>query len=619
MALAVIMRSMTSFIVRVPVREGLVTEPFRYKLLVFQANRQRSRFFVRPGRQLNPRLRRRIRTIVRWSRPAAVLAAAFLLWSAPSALAQLDPLKGMVWTEPEGEARAELDLREMKRYGVDALRTDPIRSEALLRVADTLGLNVFVDLPISRLPAARLVDTLQYARAVLDTAVSLARNHASIRAIGLTRYSDTSDSNACAYVAELARHVRATGPPGIRTYYVTRFIDDDVCSSAVDFVLADVRGAADPAGVLRRWEAAGERPPLGVAELGVWVRGDSLRGLDVRASPERQARYFENHLTTLLSDTLSVRPPAVFVYRWRDVRRVDASTAHDLDDPYMRRYGLHMADGTPRPALRVVAGIFTGRQRVFAFTSGDPPPASTSWPTLVGWTIMAALGIFYALSPRFRHMVPRYFQARFFFREAVREGRDVLLGASTVLLASLGVASGLVMFVVADAIRVTDTFALVLQWLPVSTQGVVATLLARPLVLLTLTGCIYVVVLLAWAVILSILSRRTYAVTPAQVLMLVVWPRWPLLLVMVAAMVAASLPDPNLYLIGGLAAAWVLISLASVARTLIDLVAVARLPLWFLPLAVLLHPALTAVGALTVMILGYIPEVEFAWHAVVRR
>lgn len=552
-------------------------------------------------------------------RTAFVVAALWMAWSVQGAAAQQDLQKGVVWTAPTGEARAESDLHEMRAAGVDAIRTDALPGDALFRLADSLGMDLYLDLPIGRLPAARLLDTLQYARSALDSVVALAREHASVRAVGLVQESDTSDPASCVVLEDLARRVRETGPPGTETYYVTRFIEADACASAVDFVLANVTGSPDPVGDLRRWHASGHSSPLGVASLGIWVRSDTLHGLNVPASPERQARYFEVHLSRLLADTLAVRSPAVFVYRWRDIRRAYASTAHDLARPYEQRYGLHTLTGAARPAMHVVDGLFTGRQNAFAFERGDAPPTSLPWPTLLGWGIMAMLGVFYALSPRFRHLVPRYFTARFFFREAVREGRDVLLGASTVLLASVGLSCGLVAYVLADAIRTTYAFSLVTRWLPVATQDVVATMLARPFVLIALVGCIYAAMLMAWAVVLSILSRRTYTVAPAQVLMLVVWPRWPLLLVLVAAMVAASRPEPDAYLLGALAAGWMLVSLASVVRTLIDFTAVTRLPAWLLPPAVVLHPAVLAAGVLAVVLLGYVPEVEFIWHAAVRR
>ena len=621
------MPSMAGFAVAGHEREGLVTEPFRYMPSPLRASQvyaeSRGRSTVQLARHLRPIFRKTVRT-TRSTRRAAVpfmtlFMAAVSVWSAPPAAAQEDFRKGMVWTAPTGEARAERDLHEMKASGVAAIRTAQVPTESVLRLADSLELNLYLDLPITRLPAARLLDTLRYARSALDTLVALAHGHASIRAIGLAHDSDTSDPASCTYLEELVRRIRESGPPGMATYYVSRFIEADACASAVDFVLADLRDAPGPARVLQRWQAAGHGSPLGVASLGIWVRSDTLRGLNVPASPERQARYFEDHLTHLLSDTLSVRPAAVFVYRWRDLRRAYASTAHDLVRPYEVRYGLHTAEGIPRPARRVVAGIFAGQQNAFAFDRGDAPPTANPWPTLLGWGILATIGVFYALSPRFRHLVPRYFSARFFFREAVREGRDVLLGASTVLLATIGASSGLVAFVLVDAIRATYAFSLVMRWLPVPAQDVVATMLAQPFVLIALVGCINVTMLLVWSVMLSILTRRTYSIAPAQVLMLVVWPRWPLLLVMVAAIVAASLPEPDVRLMGALASGWVLVSLAAVVRTLIDLMAVARLSVWVIPPAVLLHPAAIAAGALAVVLLGYTPELEFVWHAAVRR
>lgn len=559
------------------------------------------------------------RTIVRWRHAAIAAWMIVSICLVQPISAQQAPDRGMVWRAPDDHARAEQDLRKMVRTGVESIRTGLIRDEALLTLADTLGLGLYLDMPVSGLPAARLVDTLLYSRSVLDSVLSLARNHTSIRAIGLARHSDTSHPTACVYMEELARRIREAGPAYLQSYYVTRFLENDVCQDEVDLVLADLRDAADPILALRSWTGESDRPAFGVAALGVWVRNDTLRGVNVPASPERQARYLERYLPIMLSDTFSVRMPALFIFRWRDVRHEHADTAHDLNEPYLQRYGIHTAEDAERPALDVVEGIFTGRQSVFAFDSGTPPRPPTPWPTLLGWSVLAVLGIFYALSPRFRHMVPRYFQARFFFREAVREGRDVLLGASTVLLSALGAASGLVAFVILDAIRLTDAFSLAVRWLPTSIQGAISTLLARPIVLVILIGCVYVILLLAWTVVLSILSRRKYRVTPAQALMLVVWPRWPLLIVMVAAMVAAALPEANLYLVGGLAAAWMLISAASILRTIIDLAAVARVPVWVLPAAVVLSPAVLATAVCSVLMVEYLPEVEFVWHVVTRQ
>ncbi|MEX2402250.1 MAG: hypothetical protein WD423_15875 [Rhodothermales bacterium] len=549
----------------------------------------------------------------------AAMLTVWVLPPPPAAFGQSDPLKGVVWSVPDGVAAAEADLRTMSAMGVEAVRTDLSISERILATADSLGLQLYLDLPITGLAAQRLLDTLGYALALVDTAAARARAHASVRGVGLARRSDTSDPGSCAYFEALTERLR-TGTSGrVISYYTGRFVGDDACSHVVDVVLVELMDVDDPIGRLQGWTSVEGRPRPGVGALGWWVRSDSLRGLRVPDSPERQARYFERYLPMLLGDTSGVTPHVVFVYRWRDVRRGNVGAAYDLDDPFVRRYGLHAADGTPRPALDVVEGTFERRHAMFAFDTGVPPPSSPPWTTLLGWGVLSALGIIYALSPRFRHMVPRYFQARFFFREAVREGRDVLLGVSMVLLACLGTAGGLTAFALADTVRKFTLFSLGLSWLSAGVQSAIVTLLARPLILVVLVGCVYVAGLLMWTVLLSLLSSRYHGVTPSQVLMLVVWPRWPIFLVMIGAMVVAATPKAGLGVAIGLAAAWILVELAALLQTLVDMSAVSRISLTITAAALILHPFVLLAAVLVAFTMGFQPELEYLWHAATRR
>lgn len=517
----------------------------------------------------------------------------------------------MVWRMPDNTDRALRDLIEMRRIGVEAVRTNIIRNGEVLSLADTMGIDLYVDLPFSRLAAERLRDTLQYATAVLDTVLGLAQIHPSIRHIGLARYFDATDSTACDAIARMADHARRQGPPGTRVYYLTRFTTSDRCRTAVDLVLLDLRDREDPLAVLRKRESPGQ---TGVGSLGISVRSDTLNGLRIASSPEAQARYFERHLPALLSDTLAIRPPVVFVHSWRDVQLPYPTIAHDLKQPYVQRYGLHTMQDVERPAYDVIKGVYTGRQTTFAFRSGDPPPGGAPWSTLFGWTLFALIGAFYALSPRFRHMVPRYFGARFFYRDAVREGRDVLFGASTVLLIALSAAFGLVTAVILDVLRTTDEFVMAARWLPEATQDVLITLLAEPYVLIVLSGCTYAVAIIVWTILLSLLSRRRYPIAPGQALMLVIWPRWPLLLVMLASIVVASMADVSPLTVLILAACWFGLSFLAVVRTLIDFILVTRVPAYMLLAALVLNPGMIVAGALAVVLLPFEPELRFLWN-----
>ncbi len=520
------------------------------------------------------------------------------------------PVRGVVWEMPSRTEVAVRDLSEMHRIGVEAVRTSVIRNAEVLTLADTLDIDFYVDLPIARFPAKRLRDTLDYAAAVLDTVLGLAQIHPSIRHIGLARHVDVTDSVACAAIERLADRARREGPSGTQVYYVTRFTTSDQCAQAVDFVLVDVRDRDNPIAPFR----ARRSGAVGVGALGIWVRSDTLGGLRVPSSPQAQARYFEEFLPILLSDTLSFAPRVVFVHRWRDVRLSNPRTAHDLDDPYIQRYGLRTFEGVKRPAYEVVKGIYTNEQMTFAFYAGSASTGGAPWTTFFGWGVIALLGTFYALSPRFRHMLPRYFGARFFYRDAVREGRDVLFGASTVLLIATSAACGLTVTVIVDVLRMTEPFGTAVLWLPRRTQDVVVTLLAEPYALLVLAGCAYAVAMILWTTVLSLLSTRRYPIAPGQALMLVVWPRWPLLILMLAAMVVASIGSVTPIVVLILGAAWILVSVLAVGRALMDFVLVTRIPIYLLIPAVILNPGVVAAIVLTVIVLPIQPELWFLWN-----
>ena len=202
------------------------------------------------------------------------------------AAAQTAPLKGVVWEAPANTDQAAAELIAMHRLGVEAVRTGLLGQERLFDLADTLGLQFFQELPFDGLSAAALIDTLSYARRLLERAVAQARNHASARHFGLARRSDTSDPRACAFFEHLAQQVHRT--PSSQVYYLSAFIEADRCADVVDFVLLDARDASDPAGQLARWQAAHAAPSMrraGIGALGAWVGVRASSGLRVPLSP----------------------------------------------------------------------------------------------------------------------------------------------------------------------------------------------------------------------------------------------------------------------------------------------------------------------------------------------
>ncbi len=472
------------------------------------------------------------------------LLIAMMLGTATPAAGQ--PVRGMVWEPPLQTDLAELDLLEMHAIGVEAVRTPLLRNERLYRVADSLGLALYQDLPFAYLAAGELEDTLRYAGQVIQEALWWARDHPSARHFGLARLVDTSDERSCVSLEAMARRFRDDGPAGVQLYYLTSFIESDQCAAAVDLVLLDALDTPDALALIRRWQSA--RPDVanraGIGRIGTWVvDGRDEDGTRVPHSRSFQARFLETQLNLLLADSLDRPPAAVFVQSWRDRPFDRPSLGHDLSNPYAEAYGLLSQTGERRLALAVVEGIFTGRQTVFAFPPGNRPREAAPWTIILGWSVLLLLGLGYFRYSRFQSMVRRYFFAHGFYRESVAQGREMMFGPNTLVVTALVLASGLVNSVILEAVREQPAFALLARSLPESMVLSIVSVLGRPLTITLVLGSVFAVGVLIWTSVLSALSSRNRnPLLPGQVLLLVAWPRWSLLLAMLAAMVVSTLP-----------------------------------------------------------------------------
>lgn len=535
------------------------------------------------------------------------------------ARAQPDPARGMVWTPPAQLEQAQQDLQRMKEIGVTAVRTGLIQREPLLTLADTLGLQLYQELPISYYPDARLRDSLGYARRLLDRALKQARGHPSARHFGLARRSETSDTTACPYFEELARRVHRRGPPGSQAYYLTAFVEKDRCAHTVDAVLLDALNLSEPVALLARWRQPPERPPGGIGALGTRRELGAPSGLRTAGSAERQARYLETALRGLLADTLSPPPTAVFVYRWRDVQASSSSPAYGLSGSAHYNYGLLGPEEEEQPVFDVVRGFYTGRQHVFAFESGSASPTSWPWLTLLAWGALLLLGSAYSFVPRLHRMMPRYFRTPGFYREAVREGGSALLTTASVLLVVLALSVGIMASASLQLVSEQNVFVLLLQRLPIVTPKVIVSLLPRPWLLALLIGGGFAALVISWAFVLSLLSRGYYVLSPVQTLVLVLWPRWMYLVLMIGALVIATLSAPTaLFALLGLVACWGLVVIVATLRTAYDYQKVVRAPLWVSIVAVLVSPlTVLAAGVLALALVDW-PNAEFLWHLATR-
>ena len=526
-----------------------------------------------------------------------------------------DIARGVTWERPASTIRAAEDLRKMSEHGIKAVRTGAITEKSILEAADSLGITLFRELPFYEYPAGRLVDSTAGAQKILAELIRSGAGHPSAGPIGLAVRADVSDPSICSYFSDVVGVAEKdeTGPHQ-SYYYVGSFVESDVCSSSVDFVILDAIDAANTADVLRRWAAAGNAA-AGIT-AGGWVDMARGTGLQVPNSAESQARSIEISLQELSTTENLI---ASFVHRWRDQLSGSPPSLLARGDVYGRYYGLHDENDTPRLSLNVLTGFLTGGQDTFAFARNPDEPGPPVWYLLMGWMLIGIVAALYASSPRFRYMAPRYFIAHGFYRNAVREAREVLPIVSTALLTIVGITIGMIATQFLIAVHDTAPVVHAVRLLPVVLQAALTVLIESPIIATFFLGSIALLAMALWMGIWMIVALRKAPLLSSQALMLAVWPRWQLLLLLPVTMSIHTL-DPESMRIGMLAVFpfWIGSSLWGGARTAYDVFKLTRCSLAMAIFGWILHPTVLLILALSGMALAESDHFAYIIHLAVR-
>jgi len=515
--------------------------------------------------------------------------------------------RGVVWEIPQDFREAAGDLLEMHEVGIEAVRTTMVFDDGLLSLADSLGLVLYRELPFRSLTGRSLRDSLAVADSLVLLLLETGSGHSSAGPVGLTQFSDTSSDVACDELERMASLIRETGG---ESYYITSFVEDDRCHDRMDFVLLDALEEEDPFGKLGEWRERHETR-AGLARIGLHVEKDARSGFEIEGSPEAQARFFE----TAFNQTEATDGRTVFfIHRWRD----ESGTGQHVPDPFARQYGLYTVDSDPRPALQVVRGMFLGLQTTFAFDRGVQEEDSLPWFSLLGWLLLALTALMYAASPRFRSMIPRYFFAHGFFRNAVREAREVLPLTSTAILTITGLSIGLIGSFVIKSLQETDLVLHLFQVLSQTARVSVTSTLGAPFILAILMGSIALIAMSLWMGLWMIVSGRRVPLLPSQALMLAVWPRWQVLFLLPLAMTLAAAESVPIWAVILLAAGWLGAAYWSTARTAYDLFKITSIQMGWAFAVWLLNPLIFG----SVVLFGWAvlnaDDASFVWHLMVR-
>lgn len=527
------------------------------------------------------------------NRTYVILGLALLCAWTQRAHSQSQPLKGIVWDAPEPPTVRH--LLKIHEAGVEAVRLPWVTDNALLEVADTLGLRLFQDMPLEFLPADVLLDTLEYAKRLVWQATLVSLRHPSAQHFGVSTKSDTSIPRACEYFEQLAEEASE-----FALYYTTAFLEQDQCSEHVDLVLVDVRKGYTPASSLENWAGS---TPIGFASIGQKVDDETL-GLRREYSPESQARYLENHLPSLLESTAEV----IFVYRWQDF----ADTGP--------QWGLIDAADRERPAYSVLRGIYTDTQDIFAFDMGSHPRKKPAGSLILAWIVCFLVVILCFWFRRFSEILWRYFLSRALYRETLYRECALLGGASFVFVVAQGLlaAAAILIFIEAFAeLRLTEAIAAPLN---PYIRSRMANLASSPSLLVLVTVAAYLMFQLLSATFGALGARKAINTSTEQFFVISGMAYIPMALLIPMVMIAPSLnPDRFGQLALVIALTWIAVKVYCIAGSAMDCAAFGRGQARGSSLGILTLPFLSAV---TFVILLALPDtrdyLNFYWHLIFR-
>ncbi len=494
----------------------------------------------------------------------------------------------------------------MRQAGINAVRTAVVTDTLLFEIADSLGIQFFQDLPIFYLPSSALADSLpSYLRQNIDFLVGRASRYESADIIGIATKSDTSEPASCDVLDRATEQLTTASAGKISTYYVTDFEVDDKCRSGRALA---IMGRAASNRFLRLDSRAGN---VGVT-VGYQVVPGRTAGWRHLNSMEQQARKLEIILNEVINRE-NIR--AVFVERWSDE---PGRLNHDAD-ALGRRFGIIGPGGIPGKSYDIVSGIFTGRQLVFAIDAGTRRSITGVWLVMLGWLLVGTLAISYASSPQMRQMAPRYFMSHGFFRESVAEGRDAIPIASLIMLIAIALSAGLIGTVILTHFAETRFMQALAFSLPWYVQTSLVLFVNQPFLLCLLIACLYALFMTSWTSLLSLWSRfGATLLLPWQTLLLVVWPRWPILIVMLAALAVSDGASTNreIFLI---CAATIVSAIHAIYRSLNDYRLTAQISLARLMVPAILNPSLLALTIFVIMVLANRDTTEFLIHLLQRQ
>ncbi len=477
---------------------------------------------------------------------------------------------GVIWDPPAELSLALADLDAISEVGFSAVRLPDHSPTGVLKAADSLGLAIYVDLPVRFLTSIELVQSKDSLLMAMERAASTGY----VTAVGLAFAPQSTEDATCRVLRDLA----AATP--LVTYIVSWDRPPDLCQGSVDLVLYD----------------SPEHDAL----------ASDVFGRPVTSDLYDQAAFLAQRLAENQSST------PLFLHRWRD----QVSVAGFQSDPGGERYGITADRNEARPAATVIHRILEEGRFVFERPPHSAAPRPSSQTVVVGWLLVLVLLGLYVRSPRFRPMFVRYFTGHSFYRTAVMESRNTMTGSSITLMICFGIAGGIIAMEAGRVLPSASGYHAVWNWSPVPVRmWLDAVFSGSRWWILALSSSMAIAGFL-WVILIHVTIGRQSNLGIGQILVLTVWPQWPVFASVPAFMVLAGLPiEAASPLLAPLLGTSVLASCWGSVRATIDLGRAGRLgPIRTLVLWLLSPPAVGA--GLAILFLTRKPgAVSYLWAA----
>ena len=469
-------------------------------------------------------------------------------------------LKGVTWYEDHPLTGSALSAEELekdvvlvKNLGANTIRIanhppDP----ALLSLCDRYGLMVMEEIPLCQAPASVLAEEafLDLAGVTMKEMIIRDRNHPSVLAWGLGDEFDSSAPVARPFVESLVSTVRSLDDRP--TYFGSRMLVGDVCSSLVDIAAVNVYTSDVKTfkAELEEWRDAHRAQPILITRFGCEVQQGNRNGYSDPLSQQAQARYYLQRFDILRA----LDYDGGIIWSFNDWRGDRPSLTVRSGDPWEHTMGLVNARRDKRLAYDAVRSIFHGEKYV-ALPIGNYAAGTPIVYVLAGFIVLVGMAYFYNASRRFRDNVNRSVLNAYNFFADIRDQHVVSLIQSTILGLVIAVAGAIVASSVLFHFRESLFLDNLLSYMLVSdtVKAVVVRLIWNPLKFIGYVSAAFffsLVLVSAGVMMLSILFKtRIY---PFHAYSVTMWSTTPLLALIPVGMIIYRVMEREFYVVPAL-------------------------------------------------------------------